>query len=150
MLGTMRLTVIFLAAFLAGCSTSTTPSPQAKQAGAPQAVTSAISQKHPLAKYLELAGFRVSEKGAGKLDIKFTVINHSLADIGELGMHIKLTTTAAKPEDPPVAEFDAKVPALGPLEAKDASGSATTKLRIYEMPDWQFIKAQADITSPAP
>ena len=63
-------------------------------------------------------------------------------------MKVKLTTTAAKPEDPPIAEFDAKVPALGPQEVKDASGTATTKLRVYELPDWQFLKADAEITSP--
>jgi len=144
----MRFTVIFLAALLAGCSSP--PAPQTKQIGAPQAVTSVISQRHPLGKYLELAGFRIGEKGAGKLDIRFAVINHSLADIGELTMHVKLTTTAAKAEDPPIAEFDAKVPSIGPLEVKDAGGSAITKLRVYEMPDWQFIKAEAEITSPAP
>lgn len=150
MLVTMRFTVIFAAAFLAGCSSSTSTAPQAKQLTTPQAVTSVISLKHPLGKYLELSGFRIGEKGAGKLDIRFAVINHSQADIGELVMHVKLTTTAAKPEDPPITEFDAKVPPLGPLEVKDASGSATTKLRVYEMPDWQFIKAEAEITSPAP
>jgi hypothetical protein len=25
-----------------------------------------------------------------------------------------------------------------------------TKLRIYELPDWQFLRAEFDITSPAP
>lgn len=65
-------------------------------------------------------------------------------------MKVKLTTTAAKPEDPPITVFDAKVPPLGPLEVKDATGTATTKLRVYELPDWQFLKAEAEITSPAP
>ena len=152
MLKNVRATVLLLpAALLAGCSSSPAPDAAAtKQAGAPLAVTSVISSKNPLAKYLEIAGFRVSEGGAGKLTVKFAVINHSDADIGELTMKVKLTTTAAKPEDPPVAEFDAKVPALGPLETKDAVGTATTKLRVYELPDWQFMKADAEITSPAP
>lgn len=114
------------------------------------AVTSVISSKHPLAKYLEIAGFRVSEGGAGKLTVKFAVVNHSDADIGALAMNIKLTTTAAKPEDPPIAAFEAKVPALGPQEVKDAVGTATTKLRVYELPDWQFLKADAEITAPVP
>jgi hypothetical protein len=132
-----------------GCSSSE-PAPQPKQAGAPQAVSSTIALEHPLAKYLEIAGFRINEKSAGKLDIKFAVINHSQADIGDLKMKVKLITTASKPEDPPIAEFEATVPALGPMEVKDGTGTATTKLRVYEMPDWQFIKAQAEITSPAP
>ncbi len=114
------------------------------------AVTSVIAGNNPLAKYLEVAGFRVTEGGAGKLSVKFAVINHSDADIGDLTMKVKLTTTAAKPEDPPIAEFEAKVPGLGPQEVKDAVGTATTKLRVYELPDWQFLKADVEITSPAP
>jgi len=147
----VRLLVLLLASLLAACSTSPTPdAKQTKRAGAPLAVASVISNKHPLAKYLEIAGFRVSEGGAGKLTVKFAVINHSDADITELKMKVKLTTTAAKPEDPPIAEFEAKVPPLGPQEVKDATGTATTKLRIYELPDWQFMKAEAEITAPAP
>lgn len=114
------------------------------------AQASVISKKHPLAKYLEIAGFRVTEGGAGKLAVKFVVINHSDADIGDLTMKVTLTTTAAKPEEPPVAVFDAKVTGVGPQEVKDAIGTATTKLRVYELPDWQFLRADAEITSPAP
>jgi hypothetical protein len=136
--------------FLTACSSKAPETPKQKQAGAPQAITSVISSKHPLAKYLELAGFRLAESGAGKLTVRFAVINHSAADIGDLTLHVKLLTTASGPEDPPITEFDAKVTGLGPLEVKDASGTATTKLRVYEMPDWQFIKADAEITSPAP
>ncbi len=147
----MRAPVLLFAAVLAGCSSAPGPGAGANKAtSAPLAVTSVISGKNPLAKYLEIAGFRVSEGGAGKLTVKFAVINHSDADIGDLVMKVKLTTTAAKPEDPPITVFDAKVPPLGPLEVKDATGTATTKLRVYELPDWQFLKAEAEITSPAP
>ncbi len=100
-----------------------------------------------MAKYLELVGFRLSEKGAGKLIVKFAVVNHSEADIGDLDMKIRLTTTAAKPDDPPILEFDAKAPQLGPLEMKEVTATGTTKLRIYELPDWQFIRANVEITS---
>ena len=34
-----------------------------------------------------------------------------------------------------MAEFDAKVPALGPQEDHDVVTTASTKLRVYEMPD---------------
>lgn len=109
-----------------------------------------FAAKHPLGKYLELSGYRLAEKGAGKLAVKLVVINHSEADIGDLTLKIRLVTTAAKPEDPPITEFEAKVPSLGPQEIKDVSAMANTKLRIYELPDWQFIRAEVEITSPAP
>lgn len=113
--------------------------------------TSAVPlKKHPLDKYVELVGFRLSEAGGGKLRIKFAVVNHSEADIGDLGLHVRLTTSTAKPDDPPIAEFDVKVPDLGPEEIKDVSADAPSKLRVYELPDWQFLKAGFEITSPPP
>ncbi len=65
-------------------------------------------------------------------------------------MHLRLLTTVSKPTDDPVAEFDAKIPALGPQETQELTATAATKLRVYELPDWQFIRADFDITSPAP
>ena len=138
---------LFLA--LAGCSSAPPPAKPAK-AGAPETTVTTFAAKHPLAKYLELSGYRLAEKGAGNLAVKFVVINHSEADVGELTLKVRLVTTAAKPEDPPITEFEAKVPSLGPQEVKDVSATAKTKLRIYELPDWQFIRAEIEITSPAP
>jgi len=150
MLDFVRIFLLSLALILAGCSSAAPDANAKKQVGAPLAQASLIDKKHPLAKYLEIAGFRIAEGGAGKLTVKFAVINHSDADIGDLTMKVTLTTTAAKPEDPPIAQFDAKVTGLGPQQVKDATGTATTKLRVYEMPDWQFLRADAEITSPAP
>lgn len=135
---------------LTGCSAPAPDSSQGKQAAVPQATDTVITKPHPLAKYLELSGYRITETAPGKLSIKFAVVNHSEADIGDLTLKIKLITTAAKPDEPPITEFEAKVPALGPQELKDVTATAATKLRIYELPDWQFIRAAVEITSPAP
>jgi hypothetical protein len=146
----VRTSVSFLLLLLAGCSS---PAPDAtKQPKGPAEPPGAAipTNKHPLTKYVEVIGFRLSEGGTGKLKIKFSVINHSQADIGDLGMKITLTTTAAKPGDEPVAVFDAMVPSLGPEETKDVTVTVPTKLRIYELPDWQFLHATFEITSPAP
>jgi hypothetical protein len=135
---------------LTGCSAPAPDAAQVKAPGAPQATDTVITNKHPLAKYLELSGYRITETSPGKLSIKLAVVNHSEADIGDLTLKIRLVTTAAKPDDPPITEFEAKVPALGPQELKDVTATAATKLRIYELPDWQFIRAAVEITSPAP
>src|SRR5271165_5221629 len=144
--------VFSLCVALAACSSP--PANDAKQAAkktGPVEPTSAIpTKKHPLAKYVELVGFRLTEAGGGKLKIKFAVVNHSEADIGDLGVKVRLTTSSAKPDDPPIAVFDAKVPSLGPEEIQEVTSTVPTKLRIYELPDWQFIKAEFEITSPQP
>ena len=90
------------------------------------------------------------EASPGKLEVKFAVINHSEADLGDLTVKVRLKTNQAKAEDPPVAEFQADVPRLGPKETKDVVGKTDTKLRIYELPDWQFLRAEFDITAPQP
>jgi len=145
----VRPTLALLLLTLAGCSS---PAPQAtgKQGTIEITGPATTISKHPLAKYIELAGFRLVESKPGQLEVKFVAVNHSEADLGDLGLTIRVRTTAAKPEDPPVAEFMAKVPALGPLEIHDVSAKVSTKLRIYELPDWQFMRAEFDITSPAP
>jgi hypothetical protein len=135
----------------AGCSETPPETKPAKAAASPYGPGPATSSsKNPLAKYIELAGFRLSEKGGGKLQIKFSAINHSDADLEEMQVHVRLVTTAAKPGDAPVAEFDARIPGLGPQEVHEVVAETTTKLRLYEMPDWQFLRAEFDITSPAP
>jgi hypothetical protein len=37
------------------------------------------------------------------------------------------------------------VPAHG---VKDVESPLQTKLRVYELPDWQFVKATVEITAP--
>jgi hypothetical protein len=133
---------------LAACS----PTPDTKQSKStpPPAPPGAAvaTNKHPYAKYIEVDGFRIEESGVGKLKITFAVINHSEGDIGDLGLKITLTTSAAKPGDPPVAQFDAKVDSLGPLQNKDVSVTVPTTMRVYELPDWQFLRGQFEITAP--
>lgn len=134
---------------LAGCS-----SPEAnvgKKSGPPEAPGAAMpTGNNPLTKYLEVGGFRLAEDAPGKLKVTFGVVNHSNADLGDLMLKVRLTTSAAKPDDPPITEFEAKVPSLGPQEMKDVTASASTKLRIYELPDWQFLRATFEILSPPP
>ena len=135
---------------LAGCSLAP-DTKQAKQTAPPVVPGEAVAVgKHPLNKYIELVGFRMAEQGQGKLKVTFGVVNHSEADIGDLGLKVRIVTTAAKPGDPPVSEFETKVSSLGPQENKDVTVTVPTKLRIYELPDWQFLRAQFEITSPAP
>jgi hypothetical protein len=104
---------------------------------------------HRFAKYLELAGFRLRESSAGKLDVKFVAINHSDADLGDITVKVRVRTSQAAPEDPPVTEFEVNIPSFGPQETREITGKAETKLRIYELPDWQFLRTEFDITAPA-
>jgi len=131
---------------LTACS-SASKQPDKKPGAELQGVPPAAS-KNPAAKYIELVGFRVNEKGPGKLEVRFGVVNHSEADLGDLAMDINLRTTTSKPSDPPLCSFSAKVGAVGPEELKPVSATIPTKLRVYELPDWQYLKADFQITEP--
>ena len=149
MIGVMRLGIVLLFAFLAGCSSQSSPSKSA-QANVPAIPPHfmATNTANPVAKYVELVGFRINEKSPGHLEIQFGAVNHSEADIGDLKITVNLGTTAAKPGEPPLITFPATVSKLGPSELKDVTVQVPTKLRVYELPDWQFLKADFQITEP--
>lgn len=144
----MRFGWLFLAAVLAGCSSSSSSNKQAAAAPAVPAHFTASNTSNPVAKYLELVGLRIRERSPGHLVIQFGIVNHSEADIGDVKMTVNLTTTAAKPGDPPLISFPATVSKLGPTDLKDVMVEVPTKMRVYELPDWQFLKANFEITEP--
>lgn len=148
MIGSMRLGWLFLAAFLAGCSSSSSDKQAKAAAPAVPAHFTATNTSNPIAKYIELVGFRVTERSPGHLIVQFGVVNHSEADVGDVKMTVHLGTTAAKPGDPPLITFPAQVTGLGPTELKDVSVEVPTKMRVYELPDWQFLKADFEILEP--
>ncbi len=140
---------VLFALFLTACSSASSDDKQNKKAFAPPPMHfTATNTSNPVAKYLELVGFRVNETKPGHLQIQFGVANHSEADIGDVKMNVNLSTTAAKPGEPPLITFPASVSKLGPSELKDVSVDVPTKLRVYELPDWQFLKADFQITEP--
>jgi len=148
-MNSMRLGWLLTAVFLVGCSSSSSSSDkQAKAAPAIPAHFTATNTSNPIAKYIELVGFRVRERSPGHLIVKFGVVNHSEADVGDVKMKVNLSTTAAKPGDPPLISFPAQVSGLGPTDLKDVTVEIPTKLRVYELPDWQFLKADLEITEP--
>jgi len=89
---------------------------------------------------VELVGFRVNETSPGHLVVQFGAVNHSEADLGDLNLTVNLRTAGANPSDPPLVSFPAKV-TLGPSELKNVSVAVPTKMRAYELPDWQFLTA---------
>jgi len=101
---------------------------------------------HPFRKHIEIAALRLIEKD-NKTMLRFAVVNHSAADLPGLGLRVTLATTA--PGDPPLAVFDAKAGDLAAYSTKDLELEIKTGKRVYELPDWQFLKASFEITAPA-
>ena len=138
----------YAAAWLAGCSSA--PVDTSKTTAGSATAAQAGGSSNPVAKYLELAGFRLDEKAPGTVQIRFALINHSDADLGDVTLQVNLRATTARSSDPALFSFPVTVKGVGPGDVKDVSVTAPTKLRIYELPDWQFLHATFEITSPAP
>lgn len=102
---------------------------------------------HPYQKHLELAALRLIESEK-KVSLRFSVVNHSAADLSGVGLRVSLTTTAAAAGDPPLAVFDAKVGDVAAYGTKEMEVPIKTEKRVYELPDWQFLKAGFEITAP--
>ncbi len=122
-------------------ATEVAPTAAATEPGAPAAATNA----HPLAKLIEISGFRLSEDKAQRASVKMLIINHSTADTGQLELTVTLKAVNAKSGDTPLAAFDVRVPAIEPLGTREVSAPIKTTLRAYELPDWQFIRAEFEI-----
>ena len=141
------------ALFLVGCGSSqeVAKAPVSGQKGAvdlPSKPLVVNGKVHPLAKNIELGGFRVAEPKPGSIRVKFNVVNHSQADLGDIEMNVSLVPAGAQPGDTPLCVLRVKVPNLGPEESKAVEATIATKLRVYELPDWQFIRAMFEVTVP--
>ena len=102
---------------------------------------------HPLAKYLEVAGVRfVGDKN--KTEARFLLINHSEAEITNFAANVTVRIRSQKPEEEPVGTLSFKIADVGPNESKEVTAPLATKMKIYELPDWQFLVTDLQITSP--
>ena len=116
--------------------------PQTPQEG------SATPSANVLNKYIEVTGLRLVEDRPGKLEIEFVIVNHSQAPLTDVSGNVAIRPTTAKSDDEAVGAFAFRLPELRPYEAKNMRAPLQSKLRVYELPDWQFMRADLTITSP--
>jgi hypothetical protein len=115
----------------------TVESPQAK-AGA---------KINPFQRYIEISGVRfISEKN--KPMVKFVVTNHSGADIPGLTANVTIWGRTQKSEEEAAGTFSFKTD-LGPFQTRELTAPLTTKLEMVELPDWQNVSTDTQVTAPA-
>ena len=120
---------------------------EAKQAGEAESPkggkgeAKGAGRQNKLLKYVEVAGVRVVEESK-KPQLRVMLVNHSAAELAGLAGTIVVKMSGSAD---PVATLDFNLASLAPYEAKEVSGPLKTKLRAYEMPDWQFLKAEVEL-----
>ncbi len=103
---------------------------------------------NPLQRYIEVAGVRFVQDAKKNTLAKFLVINHSEADFSGLAGNVTIWGRTQKSEEDAEGTFSFTTN-LGPMESKELSAPVTTKLQIYELPDWQNVTLDLQITAPA-
>jgi hypothetical protein len=76
------------------------------------------------------------------------VVNHSEAEINGLAGNVTMWGRTKKSEEDAQGTFSFST-TLGPFESKELSAPINTKLKIYELPDWQNITTDIQVTAPA-
>jgi hypothetical protein len=112
------------------------------------AAAAGAARNNPVLKQVEVVGLRLTQNKAKKTEIRFLVVNHSAGEIQDLAGNISLRARTSKQEEEPIGACAFKLPSLGPYESKDMVAILNTKLKVYELPDWQNLQAQLQITSP--
>jgi hypothetical protein len=117
---------------------------------APAAAASGDAAKgaaNPYQKYVEVGGIRMYQQDKKPM-VKFVVTNHSTAEIDNLQANVRLSASTSRSDEDAVGSFSFRIPEIGPNSSKDMSEALKTKMKIYELPDWQNTTAQVEITSP--
>jgi hypothetical protein len=78
------------------------------------------------------------------------IINHASTEVVNLGANVTLWASTSRSEEDSVGSFTFRLDSIGPYESKEISVPFNTKLKIYELPDWQNANAEVQITSPQP
>ncbi len=114
----------------------------------PAAASRPDAKGSPLRKQIEVVGLRLTQNKAQKTEVRFLVVNHSGAEIQDLAGNVNLQARTSKRDEEPVGTFSFKVPSLGPYESTEVTTVVNTKLKVYELPDWQNLDQRLQITSP--
>jgi hypothetical protein len=114
----------------------------------PAPAGSRVTSTNPLMKQIEIAGLRLFQNPAKKAEVRFLIVNHSGAALPNVAGTITLQARTGQRDEEPVGAFTFKLPVLAPYESKEMTAPVNTKLKAYELPDWQNLDASLQITSP--
>ena len=99
----------------------------------------------PLAKAIEVTGFRIQMDPSKKSEIQYLVVNHTAARFSGVTVYVTLYTADAKAGQPPLCRFQFAAPNLAPFQAKDMTSLIERVTRPVSLPDWQDLRATVEI-----
>ncbi len=106
------------------------------------------AKTNPLQKYVEISGVRFSQDARKKTLVTFVITNHSETDMSGLAGNVTVWGRTQKSEEDAQGTFSFST-SLAPFESKTVTAPLDSKKKIYELPDWQNISTDIQITAPA-
>jgi hypothetical protein len=106
------------------------------------------AKTNPLQKQIEITGVRFSQDAKKKTMVTFVIVNHSAAEIGGLAGNVTIWGSTKKSEEDAQGTFTFTTD-MAPYQSKEISAPLNSKLKIYELADWQNITTDVQITAPA-
>ncbi len=103
----------------------------------------------PVQKFIEVSSVRFLEdpKDKEKVIVKFVLTNHSEAGFTGLAGNVTIWASTGRSEEDAEGTFEFKTDVKG-LESKELTAPLTGKKKIYELPDWQNMTNDVQITGP--
>ena len=106
------------------------------------------AKENPLQKYVEVTGIRFVQNSKKQTEARFVVVNHSGGDIAGLAGHVNIWGRTNRSEEEAAGAFNFQLPSLGPYDSKEMTAPVVTRLKVYELPDWQNVSTEVQITAP--
>jgi hypothetical protein len=103
----------------------------------------------PLQKYIEVSSVRFLEdpKDKQKVLVKFVLTNHSGAELNGLAGNVNIWASTGRSEEDAEGSFEFKTDVKGG-ESKELTAPLASRKKIYELPDWQNMTNDVQITAP--
>jgi hypothetical protein len=123
--------------------------PRAERAGVTEPAAAARNNPaSPLQKYIEVVGIRLIQDEKHHPEARFIVVNHSNAELAGLNANVTLWASTSRSEEDSVGTFSFKLDSIEGNESKEITAPLNTKLKIYELPDWQNATAEVQLSNP--
>ena len=104
---------------------------------------------NPIQKSIEVSGVRfdVDPKNKAKTIVKFVLTNHSGMDLLGLAGNVTIWGSTRKSDEDAQGSFTFATN-LHPFESKEQQAPLNTRFKIYELPDWQNVAPDVQVTAP--
>jgi len=108
---------------------------------------SAPGDPHPLARFVEVTGLRISADLNRKSQLQYLVVNHSSVRLADATLKIAVRSAADSSGAPPLFTLSVVVPGLGPYQSKELRTDLDAALRSASIPDWENLRADVQVST---